>query len=238
MTEIAGEAGRNVTIMSALAVLTVVNSRVLPEFEKDGWRASLVWDPTVALMKRIAAGETADGIVAIEWALDELASRGRIDPSTRRKIARTVVGVAVRPGAPKPDISTADALRDTLLAVPSLVYSRAGASGIFFEKLIDQLGIGDAVRAKSVVIPAGLTGEVLARGEVELAIQQISELMAVDGIDIVGPMPPELQATTDFGAAVFSDAASPEGARRFIAALQTPEARLEYKQTGLEPLFT
>jgi molybdate transport system substrate-binding protein len=224
-------------IMSALAVLAVVEEIVLPKFGSGGSTAKLVWDPTVALMKRIADGEKADGIVAIDWALDELTEKRMIDPASRRPVAQAAVGVAVKAGAPKPDISTAEALTKTLLGVPSLVYSRAGASGIFFEKLIDRLGIGEAIRAKALVIPRGLTGERVASGEVELAIQQVSELMVVEGIDLVGPMPDEVQATTNFGAAVFADAADPGGAARFIDALLTPEAREACSRTGLVPLF-
>lgn len=226
-----------VTIMSALAILATVNDTVLPAFAEDGSTVELIWDPTVALMKRIADGETADGIVAIDWALDELAGKGLIDTGGRRSVAQAVVGLAVRAGAPRPDISTAEALKNTLLATPSLVISKAGASGIYFEKLIDQLGIGEAIRAKALVIPRGLTGQRLASGEVELAIQQLSELMVVPGIDVVGPFPAELQATTDFSAAVFTTAKNPGGAARFIDALLTDEARAAYMRTGLVPRF-
>ncbi|HEY4201956.1 MAG TPA: substrate-binding domain-containing protein [Devosiaceae bacterium] len=232
-----GSTTRPVTVMSALVIRAMVDDFILPEFRKTGSDATLVWDPTVALMQRIAAGERADAIVAIDWALDELAAKGMIDTATRKPVAQAAVGVAVMAGAPKPDISTAERLRQTLLDVPSLVYSRAGASGIYFEKLIDQLGIGDKIRAKAVVIPVGLTGEKVVNGEVELAIQQVSELRAVKGVDLVGPFPPELQATTDFSAAVFSDAGDPEGAARFIEVLLTPKARETYLSIGLQPLF-
>ncbi len=226
-----------VTIMSALAILAMVNDTVLPAFERDGATVQLIWDPTVALMQRIAAGEVADGIVAIDWALDELAGKGMIDTASRRPIAQAVVGLAVKAGAPRPDITTAEALKNTLLATPSLVFSQAGASGIYFEKLIDRLGIGEAIRAKALVIPRGLTGERLASGEVELAIQQLSELMVVPGIQIVGPFPDELQATTDFSAAVFTGAKNPHAAARFIDALLTDDARAAYTRTGLVPQF-
>jgi len=226
-----------IRIMSALAVIATVNDKVLPAFAHEGWSAEMIWDPTAALMKRIEAGETADGIVAIDWALDELAQRRMIDVSTRRPIAQVTVGVAVRAGAPKPDISTVEALKQTLLDVPSLVYSQAGASGIYFEKLIDRLGIGEAIRAKALVIPRGLTGERLAAGEVELAIQQVSELMVVEGIDLVGPLPPEANATTNFSAAIFADTANRIGAGQFISALTSAEARADYIRTGLVPLF-
>lgn len=225
-----------ITIMSALAILATVNDTVLPSLGPDA-KVELIWDPTVALMQRIGNGETADGIVAIDWALDELADKGLIDTATRKPVAQAVVGVAVRAGAPRPDISTTAALKNTLLATPSLVISKAGASGIYFEKLIDQLGIGEAVRAKTLVIPRGLTGERLAAGEVELAIQQLSELMVVPGIDVVGPFPADLLATTDFSAAVFTAAKNPIGAARFIDALRSDVARDGYVRTGMMPQF-
>jgi molybdate transport system substrate-binding protein len=228
---------KSVNIMSALAIMAMVKDTVLPALGRDGATVNLIWDPTVALMKRIADGETADGIVAIDWALDELASKGLIDTDSRRSVAQAVVGLAVRAGAPRPDISTEQALRNTLLATRSLVVSKAGASGIYFDKLIDRLGIGDAVRSKTLVIPRGLTGERLAAGEVEMAIQQLSELMVVPGIDVVGSFPAEVQATTNFGAAVFIGANEPSGAARFIDALLTDDARDAYRRTGLVPLF-
>lgn len=226
-----------VSVMSALVIRAIVDDTILPAFRAGGGDARLIWDPTVALMKRIEAGERADAIIAIDYALDDLAAKGLIDPSTRRPVAQASVGVAVRAGAPKPDISTTEKLRQTLLDTPSLVYSRAGASGIYFEKLIDRLGIGEAIRAKATVIPAGLTGEKAASGEVAMAIQQVSELLAVPGVDLVGPFPAEVQATTDFSAALFTGSAHPEAARRFVDVLLTPPARKAYERVGLKPLF-
>lgn len=228
---------RPVSVMSALVIRAIIDDTILPAFRNQGMDALLIWDPTVALMKRIEAGERADAIIAIDYALDELAAKGLIDTATRRPVAQASVGVAVRAGAAKPDISTADKLKQTLLDTPSLVYSRAGASGIYFEKLIDRLGIGDAIRSKATVIPAGLTGEKAASGEVALAIQQVSELLAVPGVDLVGPFPAEVQATTDFSAAVFTEAVSEAGAKRFIDVLLTPQARQAYERIGLMPLF-
>jgi len=224
-------------VMSALIIRGIADSVIAPEFRKGGGDLAFTWDPTVGLMKRIEAGETADVIFAIDWALDELASKGRIDVPSRRPVAQAAVGVAVLQGAPSPDISTPEALKATLLATPSLVYSRSGASGIYFEKLIDRLGIGEAIRAKATVIQAGLTAEKLVTGEVVLAIQQVSELLAVPGVALVGAMPAELDATTDFSAAVFTDARDAAAARRFIDVLLSPAARQSYVRTGLKPFF-
>jgi molybdate transport system substrate-binding protein len=222
-----------VRALCGLAIMGAVEQTILPAYRASGHEADITWEPTTKLMERINAGERGDVVVAISWAINELIDREIITAKSRAPIARARLGLGVRAGQPKPDISTVAAFRQALLDAPSIVYSRGGASGIYFEQLIDQLGIGDEVRAKSVVIPAGLTGEPVARGEAELAVQQISELMAVPGIDVVGPVPPEVQTSTDFEAAIFTEAANPAGARRFINALTSPEARQAYEATGL-----
>ena len=228
---------RPVSVMSALILRAVVDETILPEFERIGGKARMIWDPTVGLMRRIAEGEKADAIVAIDWAIDELMQQGRLDPASRRPLAQASVGVAVLAGAEKPDISTPAALRQTLLDTPTLVYSRTGASGIFFEKMIEDFGIGEEIRAKALVVNAGLTAGKLVSGDVVLAVQQVSELLAVPGVDLVGPLPGELGATTDFSVAVFADAAVPDGAGRFLDELFTPLARKAYEAAGLEPRF-
>jgi molybdate transport system substrate-binding protein len=236
LTEATGE--RDVVkAMCGLAIMGAVNQTILPAYRAGGHDADIIWDPTTRLMERVNAGERADVVVAITWAIDELMSRGIVSADSRTPVARAQLGIAVRAGAPKPDIGTVEALRQTLLAAPSIVYSRAGASGIYFEQLIDKLGIGAEVRAKSIVIPAGLTAELLPHGQAEMAIQQISELMAVPGVDVVGPVPADVQTNTDFEAAIFTEASNPAGARRFIAALVSPQARRAYEATGLVPLF-
>lgn len=223
--------------MSALAIVSTVKETVLPALARDGLGVDMIWDPTVALMKRIGSGETADAIVAIDWAIDDLSQKGLIREETRRSVARAAFGIATKKGAQKPDISDADALRRMLLECGSIAYSRAGASGIYFERLIEQLEIADAVRDKSIVIPAGFTGELVAQGKAEYAIQQISELMSVEGIEMVGPMPPDVQETTDFIAAVFADATVDlQGSLQFIERLTDSAARQSYIRHGLTPL--
>lgn len=226
-----------VSVMSALILRAIVDQTIMPEFERTGGTARMIWDPTVGLIRRIAEGEVADAIVAIDWAIDELESKDLLDPESRRPLAQASVGVAVLAGAPRPDISTPEALRRILLDTPTLVYSRTGASGIFFEKMIDDFGIGDEIRAKALVVNAGLTAERLVSGEVAIAIQQVSELLAVPGTDLVGALPSELGATTDFSVAVFKNTAAADAAERFLGELFTPHARRAYQAAGLEPRF-
>ncbi|MGQ7791207.1 molybdate ABC transporter substrate-binding protein [Faunimonas sp. B44] len=222
-------------LMCALVVIDAVKQDLLPTFGRTA--PDIVWDPTAALLKRVEAGETADGIFAIDYAIDELTAAGRLDPASRRPIVQAEFGLAAQPGAQFPRPQDAAELIALLLEVPSIAYSRAGASGIYFEKLIDRLGIGDRVRAKSLVIPAGLTGERVRSGDAVLAVQQMSELRAVEGIEMVGPLPDDCQQTTDFSAAVFADAADPQGAAAFIGLLTSPAAGRSFAGRGLKLRF-
>lgn len=224
-------------IMSALILRGMVDEMILPKFNGRDRQAEMIWAPTVGLMKLIREGERADGILAIDWALDELAKEGLIDPASRRPLAQSAFGLGVVAGCARPVISSAARLRQTLLDVPTLVYSRTGASGIYFEKLIERLGIAEPIRAKAIVIESGLTAEKVVNGEAMLAVQQISELLAVPGVELVGPFPDDLQETTDFSTALFSGAADPGGARRFFDLLYTPESRQKYIDIGLRPFF-
>ena len=210
---------------------------LIPAFEAEtGTRLQAGYGPTVVQMQRIAEGATADVAILTAAGIDQLIAAGTMLPGSRADLARSAVGFAVRPGAPKPDISSGDAVRQTLLAAKSIVYSRAGASGIFFAGLIERLGIAAEVNAKAIIIPSGFTGEKLASGEAELAVQQISELMEVPGIDIVGPLPAVLGSETVFSAGRFSASPRPDAARAFVAFLSTPAAASVIARTGLVPL--
>ena len=182
-------------IMSTLAVLGL-----LCEWPPD---ALVKFDPTARLLVRIAAGERADIAILTKAAVEDLTASGILAAGTVRDLARSAIGLAVPRGAPHPDISGVPALRATLLAAPSIAYSRAGASGIFFAELIERLGIAAEVNAKAIIIPEGFTAEVAARGEAALAIQQVSELMAVEGVDIVGRLPEGANTYAVFSAACF-----------------------------------
>lgn len=221
--------------MAALVILKAVEDDILPILEDP--RPEMVWDPTAALMKRIEHGERADGIFAIDGPMEKLVDAGVIDPASVVPVVQAEFGIAVSMDMPAPALNNADDLVSLLLSVPTICYSRAGASGIYFETLIDRLGIGAAVRAKSLVIPAGLTAEQVRMGNTVLAIQQMSELKAVDGVRIAGPLPPECQQATDFSAGVFLGAAEPVQARAFISKLTGPKAREAYLARGLKVRF-
>lgn len=191
------------------------------------WQLDATFLPTQLLLPRIRAGERGDLAILTADGAAELVAGGVLLGQT--DLARSHVGIAVRAGAPHPDISSTDAFVAALLAAKSIVMSRAGASGIFFGQLLERLGIADAVRAKATILPSGFTAEPVARGEAELAVQQVSELMVVPGVEIVGRLPAEIEGVTVFSAGVFREATNGDAARQLLAALADP---------GLHPLFT
>lgn len=227
---------RTLKVMSTLGVVGALQD-LIPQWEaRFNVRIDGVFAPTKAVLARLEAGESADVAILTESAVISLAAQGVLAGESRVDLARSFVGVAVRAGAARPDIATVAGVRRTLLETPSLVYSRAGASGIFFAALIERLGIAAAVNAKATVIDQGFTAELLARGEVELAVQQVSELMTVPGVDIVGRLPDEINESLVFSAARFVASPRREDATaflRFLAASATPEL---LRRTGLEPM--
>ena len=213
-------------ILSTLAVATVLRQVLAGRDD-----VAVVYEPTARLLARIEAGERADVAILTEEAVAALAARGVLTDA--RPLALSFVGLAVRAGATHPDISTVDTLRATLLAAPSLAYSRAGASGIFFAQLIERLGIADAVNSKATVIPQGFAAELAARGEVALAVQQVSELLAVEGIEVVGRFPEGANVTATFSAGVFAGADM--GAVTMLAHLAGMMDHDALLAAGLEP---
>ncbi|TCZ66648.1 substrate-binding domain-containing protein [Roseicella aquatilis] len=221
-----------VRVISTLAVMGAVRALL----RRDGEGAPAVeirFDPTARLVAAIEAGERADIAILTAEGIEAQVEAGVLDGGGRVDLCRSSIGVAVRAGAPHPDIATPAAFRAALLAAPSLAYSRAGASGIVFAGLIERLGIAAEVRAKAIVIPQGFTAELAARGEVALAIQQVSELLAVPGIEVVGALPEPLNVRAVFSAAPFAGAdARARACLGWLAAGLTPAV---LRAAGLEP---
>jgi molybdate transport system substrate-binding protein len=223
-------------LLSTLAVQGALTAIAARYEAAAGISIAIHFAPTNALLERIAAGEAADAAILTRAALDDLAARGVVLASSITDVAVSRVGLAVKAGAPKPDISSADALKETLLSAKSIAYSRIGASGVFFAELIQRLGIADEVNARATVIPSGFTAELAARGEVELAVQQVSELMVVPGIDVIGPLPPGVESVTVFSAGIVARAKHAEAARGFLAHLRSPAAAALLSTAGLQPV--
>lgn len=223
------------TILSTHAMVEVLNA-LKSEFERaHGYRLVFSFDPSLAVRRRIEQGEPFDIAIVTRNAIDELAAAGQIAPETCGTLGRTGLGVSVRAGAAKPDIASVEAFKRALLAAQSVVRSREGASGAILESVMERLGITEAMRDKIVVAGSGRVAEYVARGEAELAVQQISELVPVQRADFVGPFPPELQHETVFAAGVASASPARATAEAFITLLAAPATAPLYTANGLEP---
>jgi molybdate transport system substrate-binding protein len=190
--------------------------------------------PTIGLLKRLRDGEAADVVILTQEGLDELVTEGTVAAASKVDLARSYVGIAVKAGSFHPDIATEPALRKTLLASRSVAYSQIGASGIFFADLIKRLGIAAEINAQAT-ITSGFTAERLITGEADLAVQQISELKQVAGIEIVGPIPYELQTPAVFSAGRMAASKQPAQADAFLSYLASKDVAPVLRESGLEP---
>ncbi len=224
-----------VRVLSTLALQGAVRSLAGRYQAETGVRIDADFAPTLALLERLRGGEGADLVILTKQALDDLATQGSVAADSCVDLARSFVGIAVKAGARHPDIATEAALRTTLLGARSVAYSRIGASGIFFAALIERMGIASEINARAVIIPSGFTAERLVTGETDLAVQQLSELKQVAGVDVIGPIPPHLQRPAVFSAGRL--AASPRAARSdaLLKYLASPEVAPVLRESGLEP---
>ena len=188
------------------------------------------------LGKAITEGEECDVAILNNPLPEQLAKHGQLVPATLVEIARVGIGVAIRSGSAKPNISTVDGFKSALLAAKSVSYAKQNQSGVYFAKLIERLGIADAINSKAKLMPGGAVAVVgpVARGEVELAVSAISDILATEGVDLVGPFPPELQTYVAFTAGLRTSAKQPDAARTLIDFLSSPEAASVIKAKGME----
>jgi molybdate transport system substrate-binding protein len=185
--------------------------------------------------KRVRAGETFDVVVLASDAIDKLVAAGRVLADSKVDLVRSGVAVAVKSGAAYPDIASEDAVKRAVLAAPTLGYS-TGPSGIQLAKLFERWGIAQEIAPRIVTAPPGVpVGALVARGDVALGFQQLSELMSIEGIDVLGSLPPAIQITTTFSAGVCAASAQPEAARALLAFLALPETARIKQQHGMEP---
>jgi molybdate transport system substrate-binding protein len=222
-------------ILSTHAVMEVL-LELGPQIERATGQSPFVsYDPTNILKRRIEGGEAFDVAIATRPALDDLVGLGLVMRETCADLGRSGLGVSVREGTPKPDIGTVDGFRRALLAAKSVVRSSDGASGAYFQVLLERLGVAGAMRGKVILGPSGRVAELVARGDANMAVQQISELLPVRGADFVGPFPMELQHYTMFSAGVATASGDRNAANALIAAFMTPAAAAAFKAKGLEP---
>jgi molybdate transport system substrate-binding protein len=221
--------------------LTAAYKALVPEFERaTGHTVVTAYGPSMgttvnAIPVRLERGEPADVLIMVGYALKDLADKGKVIADSRVDLVKSPIGIAVKAGAPKPDISSADALRRALLAARTIAYSDS-ASGVYVStEMFQKLGIAEEMKDKARKIPATPVAEIVAHGEAEIGFQQISELKPVAGIDIVGPLPDELQRITVFSAGIATVSKEPEAGKALIKFLASPAAREAIVKSGMEP---
>ena len=233
-----GAKAADIKVLTAGAFKQVVLAMV-PEFEKQtGHKVTVENDTVGALTKRIEGGEAFDLAVLTPAAVNDLSGKGKLVAGSRTNLARVGVGVVVKEGTPKPDISSVEAFKKALLAAKSVAYidpAAGGSSGIYVSGLLDKLGVAAEVKAKAKLIHGGAVAEHIAKGEAELGIHQISEILPVKGITLVGPLPAEIQNYTVYAAGLGASAKDGEAAKALIMALSGPAAADVLKSKGMEP---
>lgn len=224
-----------IRLLSTLALMGAVRSLAGKYQTLTGTHIEADFAPTLGLLDRLQKGETADVLILTQEGLAGLAATGSVVAESCIDLARSYVGLAVKAGAARPDIMTEEGLRATLLGARSVAYSRLGASGIFFAQLIAGMGIASEVNARATIVPQGFTAERLVSGEADLAVQQISELKQVAGVDIVGPIPLHLQDPAVFSAGRLAASARPDQSDRLLKFLASKEVAPALRNSGLEP---
>jgi len=224
-----------VRVLSTLALMGAVRSLAGQYQAGGGARIDADFAPTLGLLDRLRDGEGADVVILTREALQDLAAQGTVVADSCVNLAISFVGIAVKAGAARPNITTEAALRTTLLASRSVAYSRIGASGIFFAQLIERMGIASEINARATIVPSGFTAERLVSGEADLAVQQLSELKQVAGVEIVGPIPLHLQRPAVFSAGRLAASTQAAQSDRLLKFLTSPEAAPALRESGLEP---
>jgi molybdate transport system substrate-binding protein len=239
---LAGSAGAAEVRVMISGGLTAAYTVLVPEFERlTGNRVLTAYGPSMgttvnAIPIRLERGEPVDVLIMVGYALGDLIKQGKVVADSRVDLTKSLIGIAVKSGAPKPDISSAEALKRALLAAKSIAYSDS-ASGVYVStEMFQRLGIADEMKDKARKIPAEPVAGVVARGDAEIGFQQISELLPVAGVDIVGPLPPELQKVTVFSAGIATVSKERDAGKALIKFLASPAAGAAIIKSGMEPI--
>lgn len=223
-----------IKILTSNSTLPVLDA-LIPVYEKSsGNTVTVSADSAKAMVARIRGGESGDVLVLGNGAVKELTEAGFINGATRRGFARAIVGVGVRSGTPHPDISSVDAFRKTLLAARAIAHTVHGASGMYIPTLLEKLGIAAEMKAKTVTRPGGYIGKVVVEGEADIALQQIPELLAVPGLDCVGPVPDAVQKSFETSIALFSNSTRAAAAQAMADFFANPVNTPLFREKGLE----
>jgi molybdate transport system substrate-binding protein len=205
-----------------------------PEFERvSGHKLNTTWNGTIDVLKKLRAGEIFDMVILVTPSMDEMIKEGKIVASSRVNLVRSGIAIGVPQGAPKPDISSVEAVKRALLATKKGVGYSSGPSGVFLQDLFKRWGIADKITIKQTP-PGTPVGTLLARGEIDVGFQQVSELMLFPGIQYVGPVPPEMDTVSAFAGGVHASAQHPDAARELIQFIASPAARPTIEKTGMQ----
>jgi molybdate transport system substrate-binding protein len=226
-----------VKVLSAGAVRSIVTDLAEDFRRETGHTVTFTFGTVGVIKQKLGAGEAADVVIMTDAATDEMTGQGVLAEGSRTDIARTGMGVGVRDGAPRPDIATPEAFKQALLAAKSLTYvdpAQGATSGIHFASVLQRLGIADAVKSKTRLVPGGYPAELVAKGEVEMVVHQISEIVPVRGVTLVGPLPKDLQKLTVYSAGLATGSAQPDAAKAFIAFVSRPAFKAKFASAGLD----
>ncbi len=227
-----------IKVLTSVA-LTSALDELKPKYEAtSGNKLDIGYSLIADIRKRMLEGETADVIILSRPVMDELGKQDKFAPGSIVNIAGTAVALTVRAGAPKPDIGTVEALKQTLLAAKSIVYAdpaKGGASGVYFAKVIDRLGIADQLKTKTILVPGAQSADLVAKGEAEIGVGQTSEIVPVAGAEVLGPLPGEFASVTLFTGAIGASTKVPEAAKSLIAFLTGPVAKPVFSAKGFQP---
>jgi molybdate transport system substrate-binding protein len=237
MASTSGTHAAELKVLSTVA-LTPALDELKPKFESTGNKLTIVYSTIAELKKKIDGGETADVIILSRPVLDDLVSQGKVTQGSIANIGASYVAVGVRAGASSPDISTPEKLKAALLATKSISYAdpaKGGASGVYFAKVLDRLGIAEEMKAKTKLVPNAQAGELVASGEAEMGVAQASEIAAVPGTLVVGPLPGDLNSRMVFSVGVGSTSQNREAAKALIELLASPAGAAVLKSKGMDP---
>jgi len=226
-----------VKVMSTVA-LTPALDELVAKYEAGGNHLTIAYGTIASLKKKIDAGETADVLILSRPVLNDLQAQGKVTQGSVADVGTSFVAVGVRAGAPVPDISTPERLKEALLATKSISYAdpaKGGASGIHIAKVIDRLGISDQMQPKTILVPNAQAGELVAKGEAEMGVAQASEIAAVPGTQVVGPLPGEFNSKITFSAGIGATSQNPAAAKSLIELLTSPTGADVLKSKGMDP---
>jgi molybdate transport system substrate-binding protein len=227
-----------IKVMASVALKSTMDDLAAKFESTGGGKVTVVYGLAAQLKQRIADGEADDVAVLIRPMMEDLLKQGKLASGSIVNVGGTPVAIAIRTGAPKPDISTVDALKHTLIAAKSISYAdpaKGGASGVYFAKVVDQLGLTNELKAKTILVPGAQAPELVAKGEAELGVAQGSEIVSVAGAEILGPLPGNLGSVTLFTAGIATASKAPDAAKAFIRFITGPDAAPVLKAQGFTP---